>query len=48
MDSITAELSMSKKYALKVLAESSKFIRREGSGIKGDPFKYFGKMETTA
>jgi RecA-family ATPase len=41
MDAITQSLGMSKKYALQIFAEAKAFVRRDGSGIKGDPFKYF-------
>ncbi len=41
MDALMRDLGMSKKHILSLFAEATAFVRREGSGIKGDPYKYF-------
>jgi len=41
MDALMQSLGMSKKYLLQIVTEAKAFVRRDGSGIKGDPYKYF-------
>jgi len=47
MEDILMGLSMSKKYALRLL-EKAAAVRTEGKGIKGDPRKYYAAAITTA
>ena len=44
VETLMAELRMSKRYILDVIAASTEFLRREGTGKKGDPYKYFPKI----
>lgn len=40
MDVLTHELTMSKPRVLQILAAANAFVKRDGSGIKGDPYRY--------
>lgn len=42
---IMSGLAMAKKQALALFEQAGAFVRREGSGIKGDPFRYFPVLQ---